>query len=106
MTMPANAELTSDHAPEDDPKEGAGPELVGRSPGQLAWIRFKRDKIALVCTGIVLLYFLVATGNKAPSFNDTVDVDPAHPGTHLVTPPVGPEKSTMFEIGSRVKSQE
>ena len=27
-----------------------------------------------------LLYLLVATGNKAPSFNDTVDVDPAHPG--------------------------
>jgi iron complex outermembrane receptor protein len=48
-----------------------------------------------------LLYLLVATGNKAPSFNDTVDVDPAHPGTRLVTPPVGPEKSTMYELGSK-----
>ena len=48
-----------------------------------------------------LLYLLVATGNKAPSFNDTVDVDPAHPGTHLVTPGVGPEKATMFEVGSK-----
>jgi peptide/nickel transport system permease protein len=72
--MPANAELTSDPAPEDDPKEGAGPELVGRSPGQLAWIRFKRDKVALVCTGIVLLYFLVAI--CAPLIGKLYGADP------------------------------
>ena len=48
-----------------------------------------------------LLYLLISTGNKAPSFNDTVDVDPAHPGTHLVTPGVGPEKATMYEVGSK-----
>lgn len=48
-----------------------------------------------------LLYLLISTGNKAPSFNDTVDVDPAHPGTHLVTPGVGPEKATMIELGSK-----
>lgn len=74
MTMPANAELTSGPAPEDDPKEGAGPELVGRSPGQLAWIRFKRDKVALVCTGIVLLYFLVAI--CAPLISKLYGADP------------------------------
>jgi iron complex outermembrane receptor protein len=48
-----------------------------------------------------MVYGLVALGHKAPSFNDTVDVDPTHPGTHLVTPPVGPEKSMMFEVGSK-----
>jgi iron complex outermembrane receptor protein len=47
-----------------------------------------------------LLYALVATGNKAPSFNDTVDLD-SGPGTNLFTPPVGPEKNTMFEVGSK-----
>jgi iron complex outermembrane receptor protein len=47
-----------------------------------------------------LLYFLVATGNKAPSFNDTIDLDTG-PGENLFTPPVGPEKNTMFEIGSK-----
>ncbi len=47
-----------------------------------------------------MLYFLVATGNKAPSFNDTVDLDTG-PGEDLYTPPVGPEKNTMYEIGSK-----
>jgi iron complex outermembrane receptor protein len=48
-----------------------------------------------------LLYGFVATGNKAPSFNDTVDIDPNTPGTQAFTPPVGPEKNTMLEIGSK-----
>jgi iron complex outermembrane receptor protein len=47
-----------------------------------------------------LLYLLVATGNKAPSFNDTVDLDTG-PAENLFTPPVGPEKNTVFEIGSK-----
>jgi hypothetical protein len=48
-----------------------------------------------------MAYALVALGHKAPSFNDTVDADPAHPGTKLITPPVGPEKSEMVEVGSK-----
>lgn len=48
-----------------------------------------------------MVYGFVALGHKAPSFNDTVDADPAHPGTKLITPPVGPEKSIMFELGSK-----
>jgi iron complex outermembrane receptor protein len=60
-----------------------------------------RFRVGYDITDSNLLYLLVATGNKAPSFNDTVDLDPAHPGTSLFTPPVGPEKATMFEIGSK-----
>ena len=48
-----------------------------------------------------MAYALAALGHKAPSFNDTVDADPAHPGTKLITPPVGPEKSMMVEVGSK-----
>jgi len=48
-----------------------------------------------------MAYALVALGHKAPSFNDTVDADPAHPGTKLITPPVGPEKSILVELGSK-----
>ena len=48
-----------------------------------------------------MAYALAALGHKAPSFNDTVDADPAHPGTKLITPPVGPEKSLMVEVGSK-----
>ncbi len=59
-----------------------------------------RFRIGFDLTEDNLLYFLVATGNKAPSFNDTVDLDTG-PGVSLFTPPVGPEKNTMFEIGSK-----
>jgi iron complex outermembrane receptor protein len=60
-----------------------------------------RFRVGFDLTDDNLLYALVATGNKAPSFNDTVDLDPAHPGTNLFTPPVGPEKSTLYEVGSK-----
>ncbi len=59
-----------------------------------------RFRIGFDVTDDNLLYFLVATGNKAPSFNDTVDLDTG-PGVNLFTPPVGPEKNTMFEVGSK-----
>jgi peptide/nickel transport system permease protein len=74
MTMPANAELISEETSESAPSEGRDSELVGRSPGQLAWIRFKRDKVALFCTGIVLLYFLVAI--CAPLISKVYGSDP------------------------------
>jgi iron complex outermembrane recepter protein len=59
-----------------------------------------RFRVGYDLTDANLLYLLVATGNKAPSFNDTVDLDTG-PGEDLFTPGVGPEKSTMFEIGSK-----
>lgn len=59
-----------------------------------------RFRVGFDVTDDSLLYLLVATGNKAPSFNDTVDLDTG-PGENLYTPPVGPEKNTMYEIGSK-----
>jgi len=59
-----------------------------------------RFRVGFDLTDDNLLYALVATGNKAPSFNDTIDLDPG-PAEDLFTPPVGPEKNTMFEIGSK-----
>jgi iron complex outermembrane receptor protein len=44
-----------------------------------------------------MAYALVALGHKAPSFNDTVDAG----NGKLITPPVGPEKSMMVEVGSK-----
>jgi len=60
-----------------------------------------RIRVGFDLTDDNLLYALIATGNKAPSFNDTVDLNPAQPGTQLFTPPIGPEKSTMIEVGSK-----
>jgi iron complex outermembrane receptor protein len=59
-----------------------------------------RFRVGYDLTDNNLLYGLIATGNKAPSFNDTVDLDPG-PGTQLFTPPVGPEKATLVELGSK-----
>ncbi|GAA2659362.1 ABC transporter permease [Nonomuraea recticatena] len=36
------------------------PEAVGRSPGQLMWLRFKRDRAGVGAAVIVLFFFLVA----------------------------------------------
>ncbi|MEK2475188.1 ABC transporter permease [Streptomyces noursei] len=41
-------------------KKGKGGELVGRSPGQLMWARFKRDRSGMICAIIVLAFFVIA----------------------------------------------
>lgn len=35
-------------------------ELQGRSPGQLMWIRFKRDRTGVISAGVVAFFFLIA----------------------------------------------
>lgn len=37
-------------------------ELIGRSPGQLMWLRFKRDRTGVISAFIVLFFFLMAVG--------------------------------------------
>lgn len=76
---------------------GSATQQFGRNSDSYVDWRFR---VGYDLTDDNLLYFLVATGNKAPSFNDTVDLD-SGPGTNLFTPPVGPEKNTMFEVGSK-----
>ncbi|MFJ4522214.1 ABC transporter permease [Streptomyces sp. NPDC088810] len=34
--------------------------LTGRSPGQLMWLRFKRDRTGVICAVVVIGYFVVA----------------------------------------------
>jgi peptide/nickel transport system permease protein len=51
--------------PGDPGAEGAAtakrdPELVGRSPGQLMWRRFKRDRTGVISAYVVLFFFAVA----------------------------------------------
>ncbi|MER6945727.1 ABC transporter permease [Nonomuraea sp. NPDC000554] len=36
------------------------PEAVGRSPGQLMWLRFRRDRTGIISAVIVIFFFLVA----------------------------------------------
>jgi peptide/nickel transport system permease protein len=65
MTSPSQAAESPDSLALD-PEGGSGPsprkspELVGRSPRQLAWIRFKRDKTGVICAFIVAAFIFIA----------------------------------------------
>ncbi|MGW4422288.1 ABC transporter permease [Streptosporangium sp. NPDC004631] len=55
MTIPAPAATTVGEAP-----VVKAPETVGRSPGQLMWLRFRRDRTGVVSAIVVIFFFLVA----------------------------------------------
>src|SRR4051794_5626650 len=66
MTSPSQAAgetgsltLEPEGAPGTPGDKGA-PELAGRTPRQLAWIRFKRDKTGIVCAFVVAMFIVVA----------------------------------------------
>ncbi|MDQ6874413.1 MAG: ABC transporter permease [Actinomycetota bacterium] len=56
---------------------GAGKRIEGRSLGQIAWMRLKRDKVALASAGVVMFFVLVAI--FAPLLTKIVGVDPTLP---------------------------
>jgi ABC-type dipeptide/oligopeptide/nickel transport system permease subunit len=51
-----------------------GKAIQGRSLGQIAWLRFKRDKVALASIGVIVLLVLFTV--MAPLINKWVGVDP------------------------------
>ncbi|MBN0045219.1 ABC transporter permease [Streptomyces actuosus] len=57
MTSPValDPELESTPEPAKDEQK-----LEGRSPGQLMWQRFKRDRTGVICAWIVIFYFVVS----------------------------------------------
>ncbi|WP_030020269.1 ABC transporter permease [Streptomyces monomycini] len=55
-------------------KDRKGGELVGRSPGQLMWIRFKRDRTGVISGCVVLAFFLI--GLLAPLISKLYGKDP------------------------------
>lgn len=66
MTSPSQTAATKSDTPGLGPKglkkakKSQGGELVGRSPGQLMWTRFKRDRTGVVCAIVVLAFFVIA----------------------------------------------
>lgn len=59
----AATEPTDPLPPGGDSGTGTGltaTELIGRSPGRLAWARFKRDRVGIACAVTVLAFILVA----------------------------------------------
>ncbi|MBO0517026.1 ABC transporter permease [Streptomyces beijiangensis] len=79
MTSPTQAATEpSDPVPAGDPSATVAgtpvAELVGRSPGQLAWVRFKRDRVGIACALTVIGFILVALA--APLISKLYGKDP------------------------------
>ncbi|MFF7473900.1 ABC transporter permease subunit [Streptomyces sp. NPDC008092] len=78
MTSPTDIEgggrsVVVDGGPEPDTKTGTAT-VEGRSPGQLMWIRFKRDRTGVISAFVVAFFFLVAAA--APLISKLYGKDP------------------------------
>ncbi|GLW08244.1 peptide ABC transporter permease [Microtetraspora sp. NBRC 13810] len=61
MTAPLDVSGTSSEAPPETVLEGAsGKAIAGRSLGQIAWMRLKRDKVAMAGATVVVLLIVMA----------------------------------------------
>ena len=75
MTAPLDVQGTAAEAQPEAVLSGvAGKQIQGRSLGQIAWMRLKRDKVAIVsaCVIVALVIFAIV----APLINKIVGVDP------------------------------
>jgi peptide/nickel transport system permease protein len=78
VTSPIDVEgggtaVVDDGAPQPQANEEAA-KLEGRSPGQLMWIRFKRDRTGVISAFVVLFFFVVAAA--APLISKLYGKDP------------------------------
>ncbi|WP_345698813.1 ABC transporter permease [Kitasatospora terrestris] len=63
MTTPPGATTEADPVLVEPTKDVPGNkpgELLGRTPGQIAWSRFKRNRTGVICAWIVIFYVVVA----------------------------------------------
>ncbi|MGI5349044.1 ABC transporter permease [Streptomyces sp. CA-250714] len=80
MTSPSQAAAAEAETPGPDDAAASstrvakGGELAGRSPGQLMWLRFKRDRTGVISACIVLAFFLIAA--LAPVISKLYGKDP------------------------------
>src|SRR3954447_7105718 len=75
--MPEPSAGTLTEVSEEEPSQVAPAHQevrTGRSPGQVAWARLKRDKVAIICSAIILFFLLVAI--FAPLLVSLEAVDP------------------------------
>lgn len=79
MTISAG-EMTSESAPVGEEVSG---EVAGRSPWQIARSRFRRDKVSMVCLGVVIFFVLLAI--VAPILAKFGAIDPYSYHSNLVT---------------------
>ena len=85
MSVPPEMD-TSSMAPPEAVLEGAG-HIQGRSLGQIAWMRLKRDKVALA--GGLFVIFLIVCAVFAPAIVNLLGHDPNEFHQELVDPDLG-----------------
>ena len=83
------------------PLEGGAEAVQGRTPWQLFYVRFKRDRVALLAAGVVLL--LIALALLAPVFSKFVvhrgpnDLNQGYT-SDISVPLLGPSKIAWFGV--------
>jgi ABC-type dipeptide/oligopeptide/nickel transport system permease subunit len=90
MTVPNTA---ADAAAEVGVPETPGTRIEGRSLGRIAWDRLKRDKVAMVSGGFILLLILIAI--FADVINHGLGLDPLQFNGNLIDP------GTLLPTGAR-----
>lgn len=58
--MSLSSEITGPELTTETPPPPKGVDVAGRSPGQLAWVRLRRDRVAMVSGGALVLFLLIA----------------------------------------------
>ena len=101
QTAPETLGALSEGAPPEDPNSSKAKEITGKSPMQIAFGRLRRDKIAVVCAAVVVLFILIAAfaGPICAIFNVNTDTVLASERINILGgglpkpefgPPVGP----------------
>ena len=93
MTAPLDVEPAAVQAQPEAVLSGVAPAAIqGRSLGQIAWMRLKRDRVAMVSGGVIL--FLIVFAAVAPLLNRLLGVDATSTDINLLDPntgtPLGP----------------
>jgi peptide/nickel transport system permease protein len=86
MTAPMDVSSGSDAAPGSvvDGGGAGGPVIEGRSLGQIAWMRLKRDKVALA--GGLVVIFLILVAIFAPLIAGALGQDPTQFNSDMIDP--------------------
>ncbi len=100
MSMPLEVEPDADGAASEAALVGSGPVIEGRSLGQIAWRRLKRDKVAL--GGAVFLVFLILVAIFAPLIVKLRGYPPNEFHPELIDPatgglPIGPRGGQSWD---------
>ncbi|MGW2846957.1 ABC transporter permease [Streptomyces sp. NPDC001108] len=78
MTIPTPQAATSVEAEDETPRPAATPAATkgdaGRSPGKMAWLRFKRDRTGVISAYVVIFFFVI--GIAAPLIAKLYGKDP------------------------------